>query len=928
MKRLLPLLLAALTCVSALRAADTPAAAPAKIDGYTFVRTVGGISEYTLDGNGLTVLLMPEHSSPTLTFMVTYRVGSKNEVTGTTGATHLLEHLMFKGTEKFLRSKGTGVDQLLEKTGAIYNATTWLDRTNYYQNLGSEHLPMVVEMEADRMRNLLLLESDRAPEMTVVRNEFERGENNPFQALIKEIFQAGFVAHPYHHSTIGWRSDIEKVSIEKLREFYDTFYWPNNATVSVIGDFQTPAALGLIKKFYGAIPKSPKPIPQLYTEEPEQTGARRVTVKRSGQLGVVAVGHKMPAATHPDYAAYAVLSSILTDGKNSRLYKAITDKNLSTGVQNFSGFNHDTTMHIVFAPLAPGAKHEEVEKIVVDEIERLKKDGVTAAEVSAAVAKSLADSTFQRDGSFAIAGNLNECIAAGDWSLFYSIDEAAKKVTAADVQRVANQYMNIDQSTTGWFVPTTPGGASGPKKPAAKPALSDGPYYYRTPGVDFASVDAPLARGDADTAAPAVAGAKIAPNAVRTRIAGLDVIAYPTGAKDIVTIRASLPAGDAFAGEGNPAIPTLTGMLLDQGTTKQDKFAIAEKLESVGATISFSVDTQVVTVNAKSLKKDAALVIGLIAEQLRTPALSAAEFEKAKKQYAGSLKRRTENTDFRAADAFTRAVYPLGHPNRDPAPDDMLAAIESAKLEDVVAFHKKYYGPDHLTLVVVGDLDLPLIQKELGTAFAGWTGGAALIRPAKATMTDAAKDQNVFMADKTSVSIVLGQASGLKYNDPDYQALRVGTAILGSGFTGRLMANVRDKEGLTYGIGSSLAKDTFSDGEWKITATFAPALLDKGIESTKRQLKSWYEAGATADEVERRKSNLVGSFKVGLATTDGLAGAMLSAVHRGYDLNWLDEYPAKINALTTEQVNGAIKKYLKPENMYLIKAGTIPGAAK
>ncbi|MEI6052179.1 MAG: insulinase family protein, partial [Opitutaceae bacterium] len=204
MKRLLAFALVTLAFGSALRAAEIPAAA--KIDGFTFVRTVGGISEYTLESNGLTVLLMPEHSSPTLTFMVTYRVGSKNEVTGTTGATHLLEHLMFKGTEKFLRSKGTGVDQLLEKTGALYNATTWLDRTNYYQNLGSEHLPMVVELEADRMRHLLLLESDRAPEMTVVRNEFERGENSPFQSLIKEIFQAGFVAHPYHHSTIGWRS--------------------------------------------------------------------------------------------------------------------------------------------------------------------------------------------------------------------------------------------------------------------------------------------------------------------------------------------------------------------------------------------------------------------------------------------------------------------------------------------------------------------------------------------------------------------------------------------------------------------------------------------------------------------------------------------------------------------------------------------------
>ena len=681
---------------------------------------------------------MPEHSSPTLKFMVTYRVGSKNEVTGTTGATHLLEHLMFKGTEKFLRSKGTGVDQLLEKTGALYNATTWLDRTNYYQNLGSEHLPMVVEMEADRMRNLLLLETDRAPEMTVVRNEFERGENSPFQSLIKEIFQAGFVAHPYHHSTIGWRSDIEKVSIEKLREFYDTYYWPNNATVSIIGDFQTPAALGLVKQFYGVYPKSPKPIPQLYTEEPEQTGARRVTVKRSGQLGVVAVGHKMPAATHADYPAMAVLSAILTDGKNSRLYKALTDKNLTTGVQAFAGFNHDTTMHIIFAPLAPGAKHEEVEKITVEEIERLKKDGVTETEVAAAVAKTLADAAFQRDGSFAIAGNLNECIASGDWALFYSLEETAQKVTLADVQRVANRYLNIDQSTTGWFVPTAAGGAPGAKptaKPAPKPAFSDGPYYYRTPGLGEASLGAPLALAEtsATSSAPAVSsGAKIAPNAVRTKIAGMDVIAYPTGVKQVVTMKASLPAGDAFAAEGNPAIPTLTGMLLDQGTAKQDKFAIAEKLESVGANISFNVDTQVATVSAKCLKKDVSLVISLIAEQLRMPAFSPEEFAKLKKQFAGLYRRQLDETDFRASDTFTRAIYPAGHPNRQAPSSEILAGADKTTLEEVRAFHAKYYGPATLRLVLVGDVEPAAAKSEITRVFAGWTGGERSPKPAAA----------------------------------------------------------------------------------------------------------------------------------------------------------------------------------------------------
>lgn len=426
--------------------------------------------------------------------------------------------------------------------------------------------------------------------------------------------------------------------------------------------------------------------------------------------------------------------------------------------------------------------------------------------------------------------------------------------------------------------------------------------------------------------APAGSSAQIAAHAVRTQIAGLDVIAYPTGVKDVVTIRASLPAGDAFAGDGNPAIPTLTGMLLDQGTTTHDKFAIAEMLESVGATIDFNVDTEMVEVSAKCLKKDAALVISLIAEQLRTPALSATEFDKARKQFAGGLKRQLEDTNFRAADAFTRAVYPVGHPNRQPAPEELLAAAESAKLADVQAFHKKYYGADHLTLVVVGDLDLPQIQGAVAKEFAGWSGGGAMIHPAKAVMTDAPKDQNVFMADKTSVSVVMGQASGLKYSDPDYQALRVGTAILGSGFTGRLMANVRDKEGLTYGIGSGLAHDTFADGDWRITATFAPALLDKGIASARRQFSLWYDAGVTADEVARRKTNLVGTYKVGLATTNGMAGQLLATVNRGLSLTWLDTYPQELEALTPEQVNAAIRKYLKPDSLFLIKAGTVPGA--
>lgn len=451
-----------LVTVTALRAT------PVAVEGFTHVKSRGGIDEYTLDANGLQVLLIPETSAPVITFMVTYHVGSRNEVTGTTGSTHLLEHLMFKGSVNYNRDKGNSVDQLLSRTGAQFNATTYLDRTNYYENLGSDQLAMVVGMEADRMRNLLLRESDRRPEMTVVRNEFERGENSPIQSLIKEIFAAAYVAHPYHHNTIGWRSDIEKVTIEKLREFYDTFYWPDNATVTLVGDFQSAEALVLIKQHYGAITRAPRSIPQVYTEEPEQTGPRRVVVKRPGQLGVVAIAHKSPAATHPDFPALAILGSILGDGKNSRLYRELTDKNLSTGVFTGPFALRDPSLHFTFIPLAPGASHEQVEKIAVDEVEKLKQHGVTATEVQAAIAKALADSAYQRDGSFAIAGKINEFIAAGDWTLYVTLDEALQQVTPADVLRVANKYLNVDQSTTGWFIPQTPSAPAVATKSSAK----------------------------------------------------------------------------------------------------------------------------------------------------------------------------------------------------------------------------------------------------------------------------------------------------------------------------------------------------------------------------------------------------------------------------------------------------------------------------
>jgi zinc protease len=442
-----------------IQAADTPVTVP----GFKYVRTVGAISEFTLESNGLTVLLMPERSAPVVTFMVTYMVGSRNEVTGTTGATHLLEHLMFKGSDTFNDAKGNSVKQYLATVGGNLNATTSLDRTNYYAVVGKEFLEGYVAIEADRMRNLWLHEEDRQLEMTVVRNEFEQGENDPQQALDVQINAAAIIAHPYHHSTIGWRSDIENVPIEKLRAFYDTFYWPNNATVSVIGDFEPAAVLALIKRHYGPIPRSPQPIPQVYTTEPEQQGERRVTVRRAGETGIVGIAYKSVAGRDADYPALSVLGTILGSGKTSRFYKALTDANLTLGAFAQAGFFHDPQLFQVYAFLAPGADQAQVEKVLLEEIERVKKDGVTDAEVATALGKYKASIAYGRDGSFSIASNLNESIAAGDWTLYYTVDDATAKVTAADVRRVAKKYLDVNKSTTGWFIPVQPDAAAAAK---------------------------------------------------------------------------------------------------------------------------------------------------------------------------------------------------------------------------------------------------------------------------------------------------------------------------------------------------------------------------------------------------------------------------------------------------------------------------------
>lgn len=878
-------------------------------DGFEKVRELGGITEYEMTSNGLTILLMEEHSAPVVTFMVTYRVGSRNEVTGTTGATHILEHLMFKGTEKYNKEKGNSIDKELGYIGAMMNATTWLDRTNYYESIPNNYLELAVDIEADRMKNLLLREEDRQAEMTVVRNEFERGENSPFSALNKEIWAAAFQAHPYHHSTIGWRSDIENVPIEKLRAFYETFYWPNNSTVTVIGDFKTDEPLSLIKKYYGKIPRSPEPIPKVYTEEPEQQGPRRVQVTRAGQLGVVGIGYKVPEGAHEDTYALSILDKILTDGKTSRLYRALIDQNKAVNVFNFYVPFKDPSLFVSYAFITPGVEHKEVEDILLDEIEKIKTEGVTQEEVDRAVSQVTAETAYDRDGSFSIASQINEAIAMGDWTFYIRYPEEVKNVTPEDVKTVAEKYFKENSKTTGYFIPKSQAAQSegGGSNMRSEPTTME---YYRNP--DNESV--PLAQDELS----------LADKITDENVEGIRVLTSKTGVDDVVTITGSLAAGDVFSPDKNSMIADLTGNMLDKGTVENDKFALAAKLENLGASINFSVSTHTLDFNAKCLTKDLPVVIDLLAEQLRYPAFNETELEKLKAQRAGALAQQLESTNSRAGEKLTNLIFPEGHPNNQMPVQKLIDDASSVTLADVKAFHEKYYGPASMILVAVGDVDKDTLEGAVKNSFGGWTGGIEHPEFDDATVVTESKTEIVPMEDKTSATLTIGQITGLQKTDEDYLPFFVANQVLGGGgFTGRLMSIIRDDEGLTYGIFSTQTGDIFSDGYWYISGTFSPDLLAQGYSSTMRELKRWVKDGITQEDLDKTKQRLVGSYKVQLATTNGLAGQLLSFIERGFGPEYMDEYPELVEALTLDEVNSTIQKYIDPDKVVVVVAGTV-----
>ncbi len=415
---------------------------------------LGGIEEYVHERNGLRVLYCEQSVLPVVTVMITYLVGSADEGPGATGSTHFLEHLMFKGSNRYNAENQTSVIDVLQRVGAQVNATTAKDRTNYYATLPSQHFALAVDIEADRMRGALLSPKDLLTERTVILNELDRAENFPISRLYRKVWSRAFTVHPYHHPIIGWKRDVENASITGLRDFYDRYYWPDNAVLSIVGRLSADEALHVVDEHFGSIPRSGGAGRVGRYPEPAQEKERRIESESPGYVSALIMAYKSPPASHEDSAALGQLAYVLSHGKVSRLWRKLTDRGLTTSARTWSASTRDPGLFCIETSLVPSAAHAEVEAVIVAEVNAIQQHGVTEEETARARNQVRAYEAFRRDGTYGVASALNEAIAAGDWKLYSTMPDRLRAVTRLDIQRVARRYLRTASRIVAWHKPT------------------------------------------------------------------------------------------------------------------------------------------------------------------------------------------------------------------------------------------------------------------------------------------------------------------------------------------------------------------------------------------------------------------------------------------------------------------------------------------
>ncbi len=899
---LIPLFVAASASVAT--SAALSAALPA---GITQGPTIEGVTEYRLD-NGLTVLLFPDASKPTTTVNVTYRVGAANENYGETGMAHLLEHLMFKGTP----NRGNVFSEL-GKRGMQFNGTTGWDRTNYFESFTAnpENLDWALGMEADRMVNSYVRKSDLDSEMTVVRNEFESGENNPHSVLYGKMLSTAFQWHNYGHLPIGARSDIENVNIERLQAFYRMYYQPDNAVLIVAGKFDPDATLATIAKYFGAIAKPTRTLPAIYTQDPVQDGERSVTLRRAGNSKFVGMTFHTVRGADKDYVATDVLGDVLTVEPAGRLYKALVETKMASAVESIGEAQRDPGSLTLFAQIPENDAIAPVRDAMFATIEDLKKNPITEAEVARIRIREAKyfDQVMSNPQQFGVT--ISGAIAVGDWRLFFLQRDAYRNVTAADVQRVALQYLKRSNVTIGEFIPEAAPDRA-PTPPTVDIAALVKDYKGDASASQGESFDTSIANLDARTQRFTLAnGMKVALLPKKTR-------------GQSVNFSLALHFADEKSAFGKQADGQLTGAMLMRGTIKTDRQKLEDGFDQLRAQVSFGGNEVGATASGKTFRKELPETLRLVAQVLRYPSFPAQELETLKRERATALEESRLDPQQVAVRASRREgnPYPAGDPRYTPTLDEEIAWAEPVTQESLLKFHRQFYGARKAELAIVGDFDADQMRKLITELFANWKAPAAYARVPDPFVAKKPYSLKFELADKANAFLIGRLALPLNDLSPDYPAVLVANHVLGDAPQSRLFERLRQKDGLSYGVGSFYQPNSFeANSRFGIYAIFAPENLERVRLGFAEEMAAALKDGFTDAEVKTAKEALMQERRLGRNEDGQVAGTLANQSYLGRTWSTSGQIDAAIEKLTTADVNATLRKFIKPEEFGYVVAG-------
>ena len=898
-------------------AAQQPTARPAALPaGVTRGASVEGITEYQL-ANGMKLLLFPDQSKPTVTVNITYLVGSRHEGYGETGMAHLLEHLVFKGTPKH-----PNIPQELTEHGAFPNGTTWYDRTNYFETMPATdaNLEWALDLEADRMVNSFIAQKDLESEFTVVRNEFESGENDPFRVTMQRTMATAFEWHNYGKSTIGARADIENVPIARLQAFYRRYYQPDNAILVVAGKFDEARTLALIAQKFGTIPRPERSLERgnllfpTYTRDPDQDGEREVTVRRVGDQQVILAAYKVPAGTHPDFAALDVLAEVMNRTPGGRLHAALVQPGLAAQAGGFTFQLREPGLVMALALLRKEQSRDSARRVLLGVTEGFAARPVTAEEVTQAKAALSRQIELSMNSSQNIALDLSEWASMGDWRLMFIHRDRIEAVTPADVQRVATTYFKADNRTIGTFAPT------------------DAPARVTIPVVAEATVDslarayrgrAALAAGEAFDPSPANIDART----TRSKLAnGFTLALLPKQTRgNQVTARITLRHGDERSLMGRGALSRTMAAMLDKGTATRSRQQIREEFDRLRANVSVAGAGNNIIASVTTTRDNLLPALRIVAEILKTPSFPASEFEEYRRQMIAGLESQKSEPAALASIAFSRRLnpYPAGHPLATTSIDDDIATMQAMTVAQVQGIYRELVGASYGDFAVVGDFDRAAVEAWAKETFEGWRNPRPFARLERRFFDVPQFSETIETPDKANAVFLAGQNLRIRDDSPDYPALVIGNFILGGGFlNSRLATRIRQRDGISYGVGSGLgAQQLDSVGSFTANAIYAPENVLRLETAFGEEIGRILRDGITAEELDAARSAFL-QQREQMRANDGQIAAMFSNQYiTGRTMAFEQQFDDKVRALTVADVNAALRRHLNLARMSTVKAG-------